>query len=131
MLYSLPFDRFFQHPETGLLHDLKVVVTKTQNLEIYDPVRVSPKQVVLLWDPQVEYSYQHSLQATGGSGKYQWSCDPEDVVGVSNFGTVSAMKEGMAVVTAADKKNTAHFDNAEVSTFNGWKREGVHHRCKI
>ena len=63
----------------------------------------------------MEYSYQHSLDATGGSGKYQWSCDPEDVVGVSNFGTVSAMKQGMAVVTAADKKNTAHFDNAEVS----------------
>ena len=34
----------------------------------------------------------------------------------SNFGTVSAMKEGMVVVTAADKKNTAHFDNAEVRT---------------
>lgn len=103
-----------QHPDTGELHNLKVVVTKTQTLEIYDPVRVSPKQVVLLWDPQVEHSYQHSLQATGGSGKYQWSCDPEDVVGVSNFGTVLAMKEGMAIVTVADKRNTAHFDNAEV-----------------
>ena len=95
---------------------MKVEVSKTQNLEIYDPIRVSPKQVVLLWDPQVEYSYQQNLEATGGSGKYQWSCDPEDVVGVSNFGTISAMKEGMAVVTAADKRNTAHFDNAEVSS---------------
>ena len=93
---------------------MKVVVTKTQSLEIYDPVHVSPKQVVLLWDPQAEYSYQHTLEATGGSGKYQWSCDPEDVVGVSNYGTVVVIKKGMAVVTAADKKNTAHFDTAEV-----------------
>ena len=106
-----------QHPDTGELHDLKVVVTKTQNLEIYDPVRVSPKQVVLLWDPEVELSYQHTLEATGGSGKYQWSCDPEDVVGVSNFGSVVAIKKGVALVTAADKKNTAHFDTAEVIVY--------------
>ena len=95
---------------------MKVVVTKTQNIEIYDPIRVSPKQVVLLWDPLVDHAYQHSLEATGGSGKYQWSCDPEDVVGVSNYGTVVAIKEGRSLVTVADKKNTAHFDTAEV----GW-----------
>ena len=95
---------------------MKVVVTKTQTLEIYDPVLVSPKQVVLLWDPQIEYNYQQTLEATGGSGKYQWSCDPEDVVGVSNFGSVVAIKKGASLVTAADKKNTAHFDTTEVST---------------
>ena len=105
---------FIQHPQTGELHDLKVVVSKMQNFEIYDPVRVSPKQVVLLWDPQVDHSYQHSLEATGGSGKFQWSCDPEDVVGVSNYGAVVAIKKGRSLVTAADKRNTAHFDTAEV-----------------
>ena len=89
-------------------------MSKTQSLEIYDPVRVSPKQVVLLWDPQAEHSYHHTLEAIGGSGRYQWSCDPEDVVGVSNYGSVVVIKKGMALVTAADKKNTAHFDTAEV-----------------
>lgn len=89
-------------------------MTKTQNLEIYDPVKVFPKQVVLLWDPHVEYRYQHTLEASGGSGKYQWSCDPEDVVGVSNIGTVIAIKRGRSLVTAADKRNTVHYDTAEV-----------------
>ena len=111
---TLFWNPFVQHPQTGELHDLKVVVSKTQNLEIYDPVQVSPKQIVLLWDPQVDHSYQHGLEATGGSGKFQWSCDPEDVVGVSNYGAVVAIKKGRSLVTAADKRNTAHFDTAEV-----------------
>ena len=35
-------------------------------------------------------------------------------MGVSNTGTVTTVTKGKSVVTAADKKNTAHFDQTEV-----------------
>ena len=53
-------------------------------------------------------------QVTGGSGSYQWSCDPEGIVGVSSSGMLTARARGKSLVVAADTKNSAHFDNTEV-----------------
>ena len=55
---------------------------------------------------------------TGGSGNYQWSCDPEGIVGVANNGILTAIAKGKTLVVAADTKNTAHFDETEVSITN-------------
>ena len=52
---------------------------------------------------------------TGGSGNYQWSCDPEGIVGVANNGMLTAIARGETLVVVADTKNTAHFDETEVS----------------
>ena len=52
---------------------------------------------------------------TGGSGNYQWSCDPEGIVGVASNGILTAIARGKTLVVAADTKNTAHFDETEVS----------------
>ena len=54
------------------------------------------------------------MQATGGSGTYVWSCDPEGVVSVAGNGTVQAVAKGSTMVFAADVKNTAHCSQAEV-----------------
>ena len=54
------------------------------------------------------------FKATGGSGNYKWSCDPEGVVGVSSSGTLATIARGMSLVIAADKKNQAHYDQSEV-----------------
>ena len=55
-----------------------------------------------------------SPQASGGSGGYVWSCDPDTVGHVTSSGLVTSVAEGMAVVVASDKKNPAHFDKSEV-----------------
>lgn len=55
-----------------------------------------------------------SLQATGGSGTYVWSCEPEGMVSVSGNGTVQAVSRGSTLVFAADVKNTAHCSQAEI-----------------
>ena len=51
-----------QHPQTGKLHELPSAVSKQQPLEIYDPVKVEPTQLVLLWDPVSEFKYTHTLK---------------------------------------------------------------------
>lgn len=59
-----PFLSIIQHPQTGKLHELELpsVVSKQQPLEIYDPVKVEPTQLVLLWDPVSEFKYTHTLK---------------------------------------------------------------------
>ena len=55
------------------------------------------------------------MQATGGSGTYIWSCDPEGVVGVGVNGTLEVLEQGVTMVFAADVRNTAHYNQSEVS----------------
>ena len=55
------------------------------------------------------------MQATGGSGTYIWSCDPEGVVGVGVNGTLEVLEQGVTMVYAADVRNTAHYNQSEVS----------------
>ena len=43
-----------------------------------------------------------------------WSCDTEAVAHVTSTGLVTSVAEGKSQVVASDKKNTAHFDKAEV-----------------
>lgn len=54
------------------------------------------------------------LQVSGGSGSYQWSCDPERVVGVASNGLITAKTKGKSLVVAMDTKNTALSDQTEV-----------------
>lgn len=53
-----------QHPQTGKLHEVPSIVSKQQLLEIYDPVKVEPVQLVLLWDPVSEFRYTYTLQVS-------------------------------------------------------------------
>eukprot|EP00731_Ephydatia_muelleri_P025275 Em0017g358a len=99
--------------ETGEFHAIHPSVSKQQTLDIYDPIEVVPKRVVILWDPTTEFHYQYIMKATGGSGSYRWSCDPESVVGVSYQGTLTALAPGKTTITAADTKNQAHSDSGK------------------
>ena len=51
-----------QHPDTGKLHNVSPTVSKDQSLEIYDPIKVEPHLIVVLWDPTSEYRYQHQMK---------------------------------------------------------------------
>ncbi len=51
-----------KHPISGDLYDLPNTVSKKQLLDVYDPVQVDPKRLVLLWDPDSEYRYEYTLK---------------------------------------------------------------------
>ncbi len=53
-----------QHPDTGEVHDLPTLISKHQVVEINDPVQVTPKHLVILWDPQTQFKYQHQLNVS-------------------------------------------------------------------
>ncbi len=53
-----------QYPDTGEVHDLPTLMTKHQVVEINDPVQVTPKHLVILWDSQTEPKYQHQLNVS-------------------------------------------------------------------
>ncbi len=54
-----------QHPDTGEVHDLPILITKHQVVEINDPVQVTPKHLVILWDPK---------QSSNTSTNWMWVC---------------------------------------------------------
>ena len=59
------FDRvsvFLQHPVTNKLHSLSSVITKSQLVEIVEPVVVLPKVLMLLSDKKSEQVYQHTMK---------------------------------------------------------------------
>ena len=53
-----------QNLDTGEVYDLPTLITKHQVVEINDPVQVTPKHLVILWDPQTEFKYQHQLNVS-------------------------------------------------------------------
>ena len=57
-----------QDMETGEFHAIHPVVSKQQTLDIYDPIEVSPKRVVILWDPTNEFHYQYLMKVGMGFG---------------------------------------------------------------
>ena len=48
--------------ETGEFHVIHPSVSKQQTLDIYDPIEVVPKRVVILWDPTTEFHYQYIMK---------------------------------------------------------------------
>ena len=53
-----------QRYPNGPLHKLTPTVSKEQSLEIYEPIRLLPELLVILWDPATEFHYQHLMQVT-------------------------------------------------------------------
>ncbi|XP_064384377.1 nuclear pore membrane glycoprotein 210-like isoform X1 [Halichondria panicea] len=103
-----------QHPDTGEVHDLPTLITKHQVVEINDPVQVTPKHLVILWDPQTEFKYQHQWNVQRHYPELyeyleykvhvtEWSC-------VRWRGLLTTRTKGKSLVVAVDTKNTAHFD---------------------
>ena len=52
----------FQRLPDGPLHKLTPVVSKDQSLEIYQPIRLLPERLIILWDPATEFHYQHQME---------------------------------------------------------------------
>ncbi|KAJ1356187.1 hypothetical protein KIN20_013852 [Parelaphostrongylus tenuis] len=96
----------------GNIHETTGKVTGEQFVQIVDPVRISPVEVVLPYLPRRRTSF--ALKATGGSSLYDWSAVDTSICTVDSNGVLSAASTGTTMIVASDKRNPAHKDNAIV-----------------
>ncbi|GFN96241.1 nuclear pore membrane glycoprotein 210-like [Plakobranchus ocellatus] len=95
--------------EAGEEHVVKPEVKRSQDVEIFDPITVTPAQVFFPWDPVTRCVHRYMAQANGGSGEYIWSLTNTSVASVNIKGQITTVGPGKCNVTAADAKNSAHF----------------------
>ncbi|PIK54185.1 putative nuclear pore membrane glycoprotein [Apostichopus japonicus] len=85
-------------------------ISESQEVEIYDAVKVMPEYLSFPWLPTGNRQYSYRLEATGGTGTYIWSSSDLPVANVNVQGTVTTTKEmGVTEVTAADSRNPSHY----------------------
>uniref|UniRef100_A0A158PBW9 BIG2 domain-containing protein n=1 Tax=Angiostrongylus cantonensis TaxID=6313 RepID=A0A158PBW9_ANGCA len=109
-------DEVLQLSIKGNIHEATGKVTSEQSVQIVDPVRILPKEVVLPYLPRRKTSFV--LKATGGSGLYDWSTGDTSVCIVDSNGVLGVSSPGTTVVVASDKRNPAHKDSASVSVLD-------------
>uniref|UniRef100_A0A8C3G7G1 Nucleoporin 210 n=1 Tax=Cyclopterus lumpus TaxID=8103 RepID=A0A8C3G7G1_CYCLU len=100
--------------ETGRIHELANPVHNEQDVEIYNPIVLSPSILTFPWQPKVG-AYQYTIQATGGSGNFSWSSSNTAVATVTVKGVMTTAHDvGVGVVYAHDLRNSLHFGQMKV-----------------
>ncbi|XP_014675942.1 PREDICTED: nuclear pore membrane glycoprotein 210-like [Priapulus caudatus] len=93
---------------------LKPPMKAAQEVEIFDPIVVTPPQLVFPWEPVNKGSYHYTLKASGGSGNFSWSSSDTGVARVNVKGEMVTLGAGRTTVLAADVRNPAHTGQGEV-----------------
>ncbi|KAF1390292.1 hypothetical protein PFLUV_G00056550 [Perca fluviatilis] len=100
--------------ETGRVHTLANPVHNEQDVEIYNPIVLSPSILTFPWQPKVG-AYQYTIKATGGSGNFSWSSSNTAVATVTVKGVMTTVSDiGVSVVYAHDLRNALHFGQMKV-----------------
>ncbi|XP_070695859.1 nuclear pore membrane glycoprotein 210 isoform X2 [Pempheris klunzingeri] len=100
--------------ETGRVHALTNSVHNEQDVEIYNPIVLSPSILTFPWQPKVG-AYQYTIKATGGSGNFSWSSSNTAVATVTVKGVMRTVSDiGVSVVYAHDLRNPLHFGQMKV-----------------
>ncbi|TKS77795.1 Nuclear pore membrane glycoprotein 210 [Collichthys lucidus] len=100
--------------ETGKVHALANPVHNEQDVEIYNPIVLSPSILTFPWQPKVG-AYQYTIKATGGSGNFSWSSSNTAVATVTVKGVMTTVSDiGVSVVYAHDLRNPLHFGQMKV-----------------
>uniref|UniRef100_A0A8C4EF40 Nucleoporin 210 n=1 Tax=Dicentrarchus labrax TaxID=13489 RepID=A0A8C4EF40_DICLA len=82
-------------------------VHNEQDVEIYNPIVLSPSILTFPWQPKVG--------ATGGSGNFSWSSSNTAVATVTVKGVMTTVSDiGVSVVYAHDLRNPLHFGQMKV-----------------
>lgn len=94
---------------SGTAHSLTKPVHNEQDVEIYNPIILSPSILTFPWQPKVG-AYQYTIKATGGSGNFSWSASNTAVATVTVKGVMTTVSDvGLSVVKAHDLRNPLHF----------------------
>ncbi|KAF3860656.1 hypothetical protein F7725_000911 [Dissostichus mawsoni] len=100
--------------ENGGVHPLANPVHNEQDVEIYNPIVLSPSILTFPWQPRVG-TYQYTITATGGSGNFSWSSSITAVATVTVKGVMTTVSDiGVSVVYAHDLRNQLHFGQMKV-----------------
>ncbi|XP_029363031.1 nuclear pore membrane glycoprotein 210 isoform X2 [Echeneis naucrates] len=100
--------------ESGRVHELANPVHNEQDVEIYNPIVLSPSILTFPWQPKVG-AYQYTIKATGGSGNFSWSSSNTAVATVTVKGVMTTVSDiGVSVVYAHDLRNPLHFGQMKV-----------------
>ncbi|XP_018593103.2 nuclear pore membrane glycoprotein 210 isoform X1 [Scleropages formosus] len=100
--------------EDGGVHVFPIPVRNQQDVEIYNPIVLSPKILTFPWQPKVG-AYQYTIKATGGSGNFTWSSSSQTVATVTVKGVMTTVNDiGVSVVRARDVQNPLHFGEMKV-----------------
>ncbi|KAG8002559.1 hypothetical protein GBF38_015020 [Nibea albiflora] len=100
--------------ETGKVHALANPVHNEQDVEIYNPIVLSPSILTFPWQPKIG-AYQYTIKATGGSGNFSWSSSNTAVATVTVKGVMTTVSDiGVSVVYAHDLRNPLHFGQMKV-----------------
>ncbi|XP_043081292.1 nuclear pore membrane glycoprotein 210-like [Puntigrus tetrazona] len=100
--------------QTGSVHALSVPVRNEQDVEIYDPIVLTPAILTFPWQPK-EGAYQYTIKATGGSGNFSWSSNNLAVATVTVRGMMTTVRDvGVSVIYAHDMRNPLHYGDMKV-----------------
>ncbi|XP_068996777.1 nuclear pore membrane glycoprotein 210 isoform X1 [Embiotoca jacksoni] len=100
--------------QCGKVHPLANPVHNEQDVEIYNPIVLSPSILTFPWQPKVG-AYQYSILATGGSGNFSWTSSNTAVATVTVKGVMTTVSNiGVSVVYAHDLRNPLHFGQMKV-----------------
>uniref|UniRef100_A0A3P9AA62 BIG2 domain-containing protein n=1 Tax=Esox lucius TaxID=8010 RepID=A0A3P9AA62_ESOLU len=98
----------------GRVHELANPVHNEQDVEIYNPILLSPAILTFPWQPKVG-AYQYTIQAAGGSGNFSWSSSNLAVATVTVKGVMTTVSDiGVSVVYAHDVRNPLHYGTMKV-----------------
>ncbi|KAM3871773.1 nuclear pore membrane glycoprotein 210 [Diretmus argenteus] len=100
--------------QNGGVHALANPVHNEQDVEIYNPIVLSPSILTFPWQPKVG-AYQYTIQATGGSGNFSWSSSNTAVATVTVKGVMTTVSDiGVSIVYAHDVRNPLHYGHMKV-----------------
>ncbi|KAL1249483.1 hypothetical protein QQF64_020488, partial [Cirrhinus molitorella] len=100
--------------QAGSVHALSVPVRNEQDVEIYDPIILTPAILTFPWQPK-EGVYQYTIKATGGSGNFSWSSTNSAVATVTVKGMMTTVRDvGVSVIYAHDMRNPLHYGDMKV-----------------
>ncbi|XP_071780679.2 nuclear pore membrane glycoprotein 210 isoform X1 [Centroberyx gerrardi] len=100
--------------QNGGVHALTNPVHNEQDVEIYNPIVLSPSILTFPWQPKVG-AYQYTIKASGGSGNFSWSSSNTAVATVTVKGVMTTVSDiGVSVVYAHDVRNQLHYGQMKV-----------------
>lgn len=100
--------------QAGSVHPLAVPVRNEQDVEIYNPIVLTPSILTFPWQPK-EGAYQYIIKATGGSGNFSWSSTNSAVAMVTVKGLMTTVRDvGVSVIYAHDMRNPLHYGDMKV-----------------
>uniref|UniRef100_A0A8C2GK98 Nucleoporin 210 n=1 Tax=Cyprinus carpio TaxID=7962 RepID=A0A8C2GK98_CYPCA len=100
--------------QAGSVHALSVPVRNEQDVEIYDPIVLTPAILTFPWQPK-EGAYQYTIKVTGGSGNFSWSSTNSAVATVTVKGVMTTFRDvGVSGIYAHDMRNPLHYGDMKV-----------------